>query len=183
MKTQKRLHWKPKRTATLSHSSNTDTVTHSNHNCESADSQTSKHLCQQAHATPGPRTTGEVSVHLGHFPVVLPSVSLFVCHLCRTSILGLCRHRNYACYDDRDLMTNALFVVQQHWIDFADGCDVFILSHRLFFFFLNNTTLHNMLLFPTVLSNKARYKTIYHRITLWCVLTYVEYFARCKYLV
>lgn len=109
IKTLQRLHCKPQMTAifqpklALPHTeqdrSNTDTVTHSNHNSESAHSQTCRQTPLSANThKPSPRTPGEVSVHLGHFPFVLPSVCLSVA--CAICVLWLYPHRNVVCYEE-----------------------------------------------------------------------------------
>lgn len=82
--------------------SNTDTVTHSNHNSESADSQTNKHsvskqtqlFAEDAWGSFCP--PGSLSVCP---PVCLP-VRLFNCHVCHMSVPRLYCHRNYACLEE-----------------------------------------------------------------------------------
>lgn len=118
-------------------SSNTDTLTHSNHNSESADSQTYRQTSLSANInSTSQRTLGEFSIHLGHFPFV-PST---VCLSARLSLPCVCSHAlllqkpRWLWGRRRDLMTNLRFCCSAKLkSDFADVCDVFILSRCLFF--------------------------------------------------
>lgn len=117
--------------------SNTDTVTYSNHNSESADSHRNKHLCQQTHKHYPIAEDAQRSFRPPGSRSVRPPVCLFIRHLCHTSVPRRCRHRNYACYEEGGeiwwlihcLQVNKTGVILLTCVMFF----LFILSHCLFF--------------------------------------------------
>lgn len=129
-------------TDTVTHS----TVTHSNHNSESADSQPYRQtpLSANTHTTASSslKMPGEVSMRPGHFPFVRLSVHLSLVSYVCSQALSSSRHLFLFWGSGRYLMTNLLFVVHQNGsVFFADVYDVMFsfLPTFLLLIYLHNT--------------------------------------------